>query len=142
MVQGELSDQRREQVAKFFTEVPFADFMGFRLESLEYGVARVSVDIRANHKRNQGVVHGGVITSLADTAAAMAVSTVIESDERTATIELSLQFLKALFEGRAEATAEVLRLGRRVVAVRVDVRDSNLALIGTALCSFLRSPSS
>ena len=142
MVQGELSERRREQVARFFTEVPFADFMGFRLESLEYGVARVSVDIRANHRRNHGVVHGGVITALADTAAAMAVSTVIDAEERTATIDMSFQFLKALFEGRAEATAEVLRQGRRVVAVRVDVRDSETALIGTALCSFLRSPSS
>jgi uncharacterized protein (TIGR00369 family) len=142
MVQSELSEQRREQVATFFTEVPFADFMGFRLESLDYGVARVSVDIQANHRRNHGVVHGGVITALADTAAAMAVSTVIDAEERTATIDISLQFLKALFEGRAEATAEVLRRGRRVVSVRVDVRDNELTLIGTALCSFLRSPSS
>lgn len=128
-------DERR--VREAFEEVPFARLLGIELGELHRGAATLHLEAREELKRNRGILHGGVVASLADTAAAFAVLTVSEPGE-AATVDLTVHYLRPLAAGRATARARLLRAGRRVLVISVDVFDENETLAATALTSFIR----
>jgi uncharacterized protein (TIGR00369 family) len=80
-----------------------------------------------------GAVHGGVIASIVDRAAAYAAVQARGSPVVTSSVALS--YLDAATEGPLRASAVVLRAGRRqgVVEVRVHDVGNNNRLVATAL---------
>ena len=74
-----------------------------------------SLDGDERHLNPHGVVHGGVVFTLVDTAMGQATMGAVEDGMRCATIELSVRYLRPITGGRLVATASVLEAGRRVV---------------------------
>jgi uncharacterized protein (TIGR00369 family) len=132
-----LTDEERRRLHEIFAEVPYAHLLGIELEEVERGSATLSLEVRDPLRRNGGTTHGGAIASLIDTAAAFAIMTLLEPGKSTTTIDLTIQYLRPLLEGRARARARVLRAGRRVAVVSVDVEDEAEVLAATALTSYL-----
>jgi uncharacterized protein (TIGR00369 family) len=132
-----LADQEKRRLHELFAAVPYAHLLGIELEELERGAATLSMEVRDRLRRNGGTTHGGAIASLIDTAAAFAIMTLLEPGKSTTTIDLTIQFLRPLLEGRARARARVLRAGRRVAVVSVDVENEAEVLAATALTSYL-----
>jgi uncharacterized protein (TIGR00369 family) len=133
-----LTAQREAFLREIFSAVKYAAWLGLQLEELSSGRAVISLLIAENHKQNLGVVHGGAIASLLDTAAAFAVMTVLREEEKATTTDLCIQYLRPLTHGRARAEARVRRAGRRLVSLAVDVFDENQALTATAITTYLR----
>ncbi|MEW5922268.1 MAG: PaaI family thioesterase [Bacillota bacterium] len=59
---------RDEQLFEIISNDPFAKFMGFALEELSPGYARLSTVFKKELLNFHGVIHGGAIFSLADAA--------------------------------------------------------------------------
>ena len=133
-----LTPEEEGRLRRAFEEIPFARLLGMELGELRRGAATLHVEAREELKRNRGIFHGGVVASLADTAAAFAVLTLKEPGQGSTTIDLTVHYLRPLSEGRATARARVVRAGRRVTVISVDVFDENQALAATALTSFIR----
>jgi acyl-CoA thioesterase len=95
-------------------------------------------DIRDELKQNHGVVHGGAIASLIDTASAFAVLTQIDLDERVTTTDLTIHYLRPAITGRIVATARIVRGGRRLFVLSVEVHDNADALIATAVTTYIK----
>jgi len=133
-----LAPEQERRIREAFEEVPFARFLGIELGELKRGQATLHLDIRDELRRNNGFTHGGVVASLADTAAAFAILTLLEPDQTTTTIDLTIHYLRPLKSGRASAQARVLRAGRRVQVISVEVLDESKALAATALTSFIK----
>ncbi|MBD0325895.1 MAG: PaaI family thioesterase [Pyrinomonadaceae bacterium] len=133
-----LTDALKKRLHDAFAEVPFARLLGLELGELEPGAATVYLALREDLKRNGGLLHGGVTASLIDTAAAFAAMTLLKSGESTTTVDLTIHYLRPLIEGRPSARARVLRAGRRVLVISVDVVDEREALVATALTTYLR----
>ena len=74
-----------------------------------------TLDVDERHLNPQGVVHGGVVFTLVDTAMGQATMDAVEDGMRCATIELSVRYLRPITGGRLVATASVLKAGRRVM---------------------------
>ncbi len=129
-------DERRLREA--FEEIPYARLLGMELGELRRGAATLHLEARDELKRNRGILHGGVVASLADTAAAFAILTLSEPGQASTTIDLTVHYLRPLSEGRATARARVVRAGRRIMVISVDVFDEYQALAATALTSFIR----
>jgi 1,4-dihydroxy-2-naphthoyl-CoA hydrolase len=71
-----------------------------------------------------GIMHGGAIMSLADTAGAMcAFLNLPEGAGGTTTIESKTNFLRAVREGVVEAVTKPLHAGRKVIVLETDVVD-------------------
>src|SRR4029079_8243040 len=70
-----------------------------------------------------GVLHGGYLMSLADTAAAALAYLHLPPGATTATIEAKTNFLTAVRSGFVTARAEPVHVGRRTIVVQVDVTD-------------------
>ena len=80
-----------------------------------------------------GVLHGGYLMSLADTAAAALAFLNLPAGATTATIEAKTNFLAAVRSGFVTARAEPVHVGRRTIVVQVDVTDDAGRLVSRTL---------
>jgi len=110
--------------------------LGFHVEKLSHGRAVLSMQVQDLHKQIHDVVHGGVIAALADTAAAIAVYTVIPRGAEIATVELKINYLSAVPGGKIKAVGKVLRAGRNFVITECEVIDAKGNLAAKALLTF------
>jgi len=109
---------------------------GIRLEEAEPGRAVLSMRVQKKHLQVHGVVHGGILAVLADTAAGMAVYCSISRGTRIATVEMKINYLETVDGGNLLAEAKVLRVGRNFAVAECDVRDSHGRLAAKALLTF------
>jgi uncharacterized protein (TIGR00369 family) len=133
-----LTDEQRQRIADALSNVPFAKLLGIKLDSVEPGLASLSLEIRDDFKQNAGVVHGGVIAALIDSAMAFAIVPLLKSDETTTTVDLTISYLRPLRSGTAVATARVLRAGGRLIVLTADLIDNDGNLAATALSTYTK----
>lgn len=136
--QPQLTEAQKERIERALASVPFAKLLGLQVESVEPGFAVMTLPIRDDLKQNHGVVHGGAIASLIDSAMAFAIIPLLAEKERTTTVDLTIHYLRPLTEGVAKSSARVVRAGRRVIVVSAEVLDHNDRLVATALSTYLR----
>jgi uncharacterized protein (TIGR00369 family) len=140
MTDDALTSDQEQRIRRAFNAVPFTRFLGITLGTLKRGEATLHLDLRDEMRRENGVAHGGVVASLADTAAAFAILTLSESGLTTTTVDLTIHYLRPLLKGQVTAQASVRRAGRRLIVVSVDVSDESKSLVATALTSFIVLP--
>ena len=119
---------------------PFSDLLGIKDGVSESGTGSVSMVIRPEHLQDAGIVHGGLIATLADTAFFQAVRSLLKLGERTTTIELKINFLAPASEGELTATARVVSSENRLVVAEVEVTGPGQALIAQGLGTYLVLP--
>jgi acyl-CoA thioesterase len=128
---------RIERAREAFHSVAYARFLGLELGEIGSGRVGIHLNVRAELKQNQGVVHGGAVASLIDTAAAFAVLTKIDPHERVTTTDLTIHYLRPVTGGRLTAEARVVRAGRRLFVLTVEVTNGDV-LVATAVTSYLK----
>jgi uncharacterized protein (TIGR00369 family) len=133
---GELTAGELSLLEKTFREVPYARLLGLEFVEASRGAATFALEAREELTRMGGILHGGAVVSLMDTAAACAVHTLLEPGGRTVTVDLTAHFLRPAGSGRVEARAKVLRHGRRVVILNVEARDGAGDLIATSTMTY------
>jgi 1,4-dihydroxy-2-naphthoyl-CoA hydrolase len=102
--------------------IPFAALIG--VELLEATPELVLGRLRWSAERCTagGIIHGGALMTLADTCgAACAFLNLPEGAIGTATIESKTNFLRAVREGAATATARPLHAGRTTIVVETEI---------------------
>lgn len=124
------------EVRRLLRESVAGKLFGFELISLGQGHAILSMLIRGRHKQIHGVVHGGILAAIADTAGAMAVYPKLPRGIRLATIEMKINYLEPLDRGRISAEGRLLRLDTNTAVAEVEVRDSEGKLAAKALMTF------
>ncbi|MGX1773324.1 PaaI family thioesterase [Nocardia brasiliensis] len=108
----------------FHQTMPFTERLG--IEVLEHGPARVRSRLAWDESLCTlgGVVHGGVLMSLADaTGAVCAYLNLPEGKQGTTTVESKTNFLRAVRSGYATASATPLHAGRSFIVVETEIRD-------------------
>lgn len=121
-----------------FGNIPYAGLLGIRFEHAARGTASLSMDARPELERFGGIIHGGALASLVDTASAFAVLSTLAAGEETVTVDLTLHYLRPATEGKLTAHARVLRAGRRLATVSIEVKSESGALVVTALTTYLK----
>jgi uncharacterized protein (TIGR00369 family) len=112
------------------------ELLGFDVESVHEGRAILRLDVRPIHKQIHGVVHGGVLAAMADTAAAMAAYTAVPRGVELATLELKINYLQAVPDGTVKADARVLRAGRNFIVTECEIFNESGSLAAKALLTF------
>jgi acyl-CoA thioesterase len=138
MTVAKVSSAQLKRIQKALGSVPFAQLLELELESVESGVATIAVNVRKDLTQNQGIVHGGAIASLIDTATAFAILSLLEPGERVTTVDLSISYLRPVSRGRLRAVAKVVRGGRRLFVVSAEVFDDDGKLATTALSTYIK----
>src|SRR5713101_5603580 len=110
--------------------------LGLSPEKLEKGRAVFSMRVKPRHKQLHGVVHGGVLATVADTVAAIAAFTTVPKGTQIATVELKINYLEPVPGGRITADARVLRTGRNFVVAECEILNEDGSLAAKALLTF------
>jgi uncharacterized protein (TIGR00369 family) len=101
---------------------PFAVLLGLQIEEVRPDFCRMRLPFRPEVRTAGEVVHGGAISTLIDSAGVVAAwSNVMSSPTRGATANLSVSFLAAAQAVDLFAEARVIRRGRSMVFVDIDV---------------------
>jgi uncharacterized protein (TIGR00369 family) len=104
--------------------MPFAATMGIRADVYAVDQVVLSMDWSPSLCTANGILHGGVVMALADSAgAACAVLNLPEGATGTTTIESKTNFLGAVKRGSVSATSTVLHRGGTTIVVETVVRD-------------------
>jgi uncharacterized protein (TIGR00369 family) len=117
-------------------ETGATSLLGLSLESLEKGHVVFSMRVKPRHKQFHGVMHGGVLATVADTVAAIAAYTTVPRGTEIATVEMKINFLEAVPGGRIKAEGRVLRTGRNFVVTECEIYKEDGTLAAKALLTF------
>lgn len=109
--------------------VPFNQLLGIKGESASPGRAVLVLPVRPEFVGDgrRPALHGGVVSSLIDTAGGVAAWSALAPGESVSTVDLRVDYLEpAGLEGPLRAEAELVRKGNRVCHVRVAVTQDGL----------------
>ena len=133
-----ITDEQRAFAVNALHSLPFSKLIGMQLVELEIDKAVISIEMRDDLRQPSGVLHGGVTATLIDTAMAFAVRTRIPMTESTATIDLTIHYLRPHLTGTFTCTAKVVRAGKRIFTVSADVVNEHGKHIATGLSTYTR----
>ncbi|HYG09179.1 MAG TPA: PaaI family thioesterase [Pyrinomonadaceae bacterium] len=138
MSETPLTPEQLSRLRESMASIPYVQLLGMNFEDAAPGAATVSMSARPELERFGGIMHGGALASLADTASAFAVLSTLEPVEQTVTVDLTLHYLRPVTDGKLTAHARVIRAGRRVATVSVEIFHESGKLIVTALTTYLK----
>lgn len=138
----DVGDERRVQwVRGRFARSRFHAWMGMRLERLGNGESELSLRVAEDHVNLMDVLHGGVVSSLADAATGIAMLSVLDRGWTHLTTSIQLTFLAAGRLGDdVVARGRVVKRGRRFGYAEADVARSDGTLLARAAASFIVLP--
>ncbi|WP_370415711.1 PaaI family thioesterase [Streptomyces fradiae] len=98
---------------------PFSRLLGARIAAFGDGAATLELDIRDEHRQQNGFVHGGVLSYAADNAITFAAGSALGPAVLTA--GFSIQYVRPAVGAVLRARATVVHAGRRQAVVRCDL---------------------
>ena len=121
---------------------PIAQLLGFGIDRVDEGNVVFTMDPLEAHQNPLGTVHGGIISTLLDSAMGCAVHTTLPPGGMYTTLELKVNFLRPSFAGGARLLAEgtVLHRGSTAVLVEATITDADAGkkiAHGTSTCLIL-----
>ncbi len=93
---------------------PYVKHLEIRFEKVEEGFIEARMPLHEVQRQYSGVVHGGVLASLADTVAGFAAYTMTPGDKDVLTAELKISYLRAVWGKELIARGRVIKPGRNV----------------------------
>lgn len=118
-----------------------SQLLGFRIVEIGKAYARLEMDADAEiHGNQQGTVHGGLLSELADATIGTAHSTAIESGETFTSIDLRVSFFRPVWRSVLTATARPVQLGRTITHYQCEIarEDGKLVAMATGTVMTLR----
>ncbi|MGB5987078.1 MAG: PaaI family thioesterase [Desulfobacterales bacterium] len=124
-------------VTKLFELVntsPFPNHLCMRITDMDLDRATITMDLQPEHLQLYGIVHGGALATLIDTATFWAVFMRLPDGAGLVNIDLKLNYLKSVRGGLLTTQGRCLRAGRSISYAEADVRDAdgNLLAHGTS----------
>ncbi len=120
----------------FMREIPFNHHLGIEVVAAHDDGMTISCAMRPEMRNGHGVLHGGVIATLADVAVGVALKPRIAPRTAT-TIDLKVNYLKPLIEGTVWARCYLVRVGRSLITGRVDVTDDQGKMVAIAIATYM-----
>jgi uncharacterized protein (TIGR00369 family) len=112
---------------------PVAQLIGMELAAVRPGRVVIELEVSQRHASPLGTVHGGILCAIADAAMGLAYATKLKEGETFTTVELKVNFLRPVWQGRLRAEGKVVSSGRNLGLVECDVTDQDQRLIARCL---------
>ena len=116
---------------------PYYQLLQISLGQIDTGFARFRMPFRRELTQAYGVVHGGAIASLADTAVAFALMTLIHPGEKVTTAEFKINFFAAVTNGEMFGEARAVYEGKRLVVADMEVKSETGKLIAKGMATYV-----
>ncbi|NVN93086.1 MAG: PaaI family thioesterase [Desulfuromonadales bacterium] len=117
--------------------MPIASLLDFKIKSAQLGQAVIELTMVDDHTNSMGTLHGGVICTIADTAMGVAFFTMLEKGESLTTLDLNINFLRPVWNGKLLEVAKVVKKGKVTGFVECDVVDESEQLVARASSTYM-----
>jgi uncharacterized protein (TIGR00369 family) len=119
---------------------PFPVHLSMRLVSIEFDRALIEMKTANQHLQLYGIVHGGVLATLIDTATFWAVFLRIPEDAGMVNVDLKLNYLKPFQTGLLTAEGRAIRPGNRICYAEAHVMNSNREIVAHGTSTLMIMP--
>lgn len=125
-------------VRSFLPTSPFTTMVGIELEEIEDGRASLRMAYNQSRTTYADIVHGGAIATLVDVAimATAWAGAPVPKTLRGVTVSMSTEFVDAARAEDLTAEGRLVRRGRTLASVEVDVRGADQRMIAKALGTY------
>jgi uncharacterized protein (TIGR00369 family) len=110
-----------EEVERSFARQPIMKLIGARLSLVEAGVVEITLPYRADLAQQDGYLHAGVVTMIADSACGYAAYSLMPADSKVLSVEFKVNLLRPAQGVTFAARAEVIKAGKTLTVARADV---------------------
>jgi uncharacterized protein (TIGR00369 family) len=110
-----------EEVRKSFAEQSIMQVISAELTRVEPGMVEISLPYRRDLTQQDGYLHAGIITTIADSAAGYAAYSLMSAGSGVLSVEFKVNLLRPAQGERFVARAEVIKPGKNLTVVRADV---------------------
>lgn len=115
-----------------------ARLLGMEFKEIEPGRAVFELRVGEQHHNPMGTLHGGVYVDLADAAMGWAYAATLGEGEGFTTVELKVNYLRAVREGPLRAEATVVKAGSTLGYVECAVTDEQGRLVAKAASTCMK----
>jgi uncharacterized protein (TIGR00369 family) len=137
----ELDPSYREKLFALINASPFVRHMAMRMSDLEWGSARFQMDAGSFRLQPFGVVHGGNIATLIDSATFWACFLAMGDDEDGLTsVDLKLNYLAPARVEALDCVGTLIKAGKRLSYAEAVVRSMDGRLLAHGTSTLMRLP--
>ena len=130
-----------DEVARSFAQQSIMRLIGASLSLVGPGVVEITLPYRQDLTQQNGYLHAGIVTTIADSACGYAAFTLMPAGSGVLSVEFKVNLLRPAKGEEFLARAEVIKAGRTLTVVRADVfalSENNRTLVatmqGTMMC--------
>src|SRR5262245_6106401 len=130
-------------VRESFSRQTFMAALGATLEDVGPGRIVIAAPFRAEHAQQNGFLHAGVLTSIADSACGYAALTLAPAGHDVLAVEFKINLLRPATARRFVARADVLRAGRTLTVAKAGVfglADAGEQLVAAMMSTVIARP--
>ena len=110
-----------QEVERSFARQSIMKLIGARLSLIEPGVVEITLPYRTDLTQQDGFLHAGVVTTIADSACGYAAYSLMPAGSEVLSVEFKVNLLRPAQGESFVARAEVIKAGRTLTVVRADV---------------------
>ncbi len=118
------TEPQAQKAREVFDAAPFIRELGIEVQSVERGCVTTRLLVQPRHHQQNGVVHAGVIATMADHTAGGAATTMLVQGQICLTVEFKINLLRPALGPQMVCRGQVLRAGRSLVVVESEVFDN------------------
>lgn len=146
-------DARQKKLEKlirstFEERIPFNRVLGLKMVSIDPRAPRCRFEMREELVGNptRGILHGGVISAVLDVIAGFSIHLALLEQQgakekihfpNIGTIDLRVDYLRPGRGKWFDATARIVRLGRRIAVTHMELRNDSDELIATGSAAYV-----
>jgi uncharacterized protein (TIGR00369 family) len=120
-----------------FAAADFSRWMGLELISIDDGTSELRLKLQPHHLNPGGIAHGGVVAAMLDVAAGLAHRSKLGPDATHVTVQLHINYMRAVGAGVVTARGISLQTGSRVGYSEATLYDEDDRMLARASATFL-----
>lgn len=114
---------------------PFGEFIGLIFTAYGDGHSRCELEVKKELLNPHGVVHGGVLYSMADTGMGGALYSILDENELCTTVEIKIAYFAAVESGKLACDTRVIDRRSRIAILESEVKNEG-RLVAKAMGTF------
>lgn len=134
--------QFAEDIKQSFANQTIMTLIGAELNLVEPGIVEITLPYRTDLAQQNGFVHAGIVTTIADSAAGYAAYSLMPAGAEVLSVEFKVNLLRPARGKSFLARAEVIKPGRTLTVARADVfgiaesgaRELVATMLATIIC--------
>ena len=114
---------------------PFGELIGLNFIKSEKGYTQSVIEVKDKLFNPHGILHGGIIYSMADTSMGGALYPMLAENELCATVEVKINYFKPVTSGSIVCDTKVIHKGKKIAVMESEI-SNNGKLVAKAMGTY------